>query len=60
NGTEVFDQMLLLFGKEAVAAFCRLNAYKYRMRAGKKPGNSIEQDVSKALWYEERLTALAA
>lgn len=59
NGTEVYDQMLCLFGKEAVANFCRLNAFKYRMRAGKKHGNSIEQDVSKAIWYEQRLSELA-
>lgn len=52
NGREVAEQMIRLFGKTAYINFCRINAYKYRARAGKKAGNPIEQDIAKALWYE--------
>jgi hypothetical protein len=54
--TEVFDQMVKLFGKDAVMNYCEINAFKYRMRAGYK-GN-IGEDVSKALWYENKLREL--
>lgn len=51
NGTEVIDQMVLEDGPVAVRHFCLLNAKKYRARAGKKPGNTAEQDLAKADWY---------
>ena len=51
QGKEVFNQMVTLFGVEEVKVFCRLNAYKYLSRAGKKEGNPIDQEVKKALWY---------
>lgn len=54
--TEVFEQMLKLFGKEAVMNYCEINAFKYRMRAGYK-GN-VQEDISKAKWYEEKLKEL--
>lgn len=57
NGTEVFDQMVLLYGVEAVKGFCICNAYKYRQRAGKK-SESIEEDIKKALWYENKYKEL--
>ena len=40
------------FGTLAVFWFCKLNAYKYRYRAGAKAGNTAEQDEAKALWYD--------
>lgn len=42
------------FGVLAVFWFCKLNAYKYRYRAGCKDGNSAEQDEAKALWYDAK------
>lgn len=33
--------------------FCLGNAIKYIVRAGKKDGNSAEQDISKAIQYLE-------
>lgn len=33
---ECIDEMIALFGVEAVKAFCRCNVYKYRYRADKK------------------------
>lgn len=52
---ECIDIMRVMFGDEAVKGFCKCNAFKYRFRAGKKEGNSAEQDISKAEWYEEYL-----
>lgn len=37
--------------------FCLGNAVKYLSRAGKKNGNSAEQDISKAVWYLTRKLA---
>jgi hypothetical protein len=48
---ETIDMMVRVFGKEKVADFCEINAFKYRMRMGTKPYNSIEQDLKKEQWY---------
>jgi len=34
--------------------FCLGNVVKYVMRAGKKSGNSKDQDLQKAVWYLQR------
>lgn len=52
GGKECIEVMIEEFGEDAVIAFCKLNAFKYRWRAGKKDGNSLEQDLAKAKWYE--------
>ncbi len=52
---ECIEIMRVLFGTEAVKGFCRCNAYKYRYRAGRKDGNTAEQDLAKAEWYENYL-----
>ena len=49
---ECIDEMVALFGKEAVKAFCKCNAYKYRFRAIRKNG---EEDIKKAEWYITKL-----
>ena len=51
GGIECIDAMLAAFGKEEVIAFCKLNAFKYVWRSGKKDGNSESQDLAKAAWY---------
>ena len=48
GGMECIDEMILVFGKEAVANFCICNAWKYRYRALSKNG---EEDVQKSHWY---------
>lgn len=48
NGMECIDEMQLLFPKEEVMAFCKLNAWKYRYRAADK--NGLE-DLKKSDWY---------
>lgn len=46
---ECIDEMELIFGKKETAIFCKLNAYKYRYRAGSK--GDAEEDLSKSDWY---------
>ena len=55
GGHECIDVMRKMFGDTAVRGFCKCNAYKYRFRAGRKKGNSTEQDIKKAEWYEDYL-----
>ena len=46
---ECIEEMILLYGTEETAIFCKLNAHKYRYRAGQKE-NGIE-DLQKSDWY---------
>lgn len=48
---EAIDMMARIWGPEATAQFCIMTAFKYRMRMGTKPNNSIEQDIKKEQWY---------
>lgn len=60
GGMETIDKMIKFYGVEKVKAFCELNAFKYRDRAGYK-GNSdsaIARDIHKAIWYENKLKEL--
>lgn len=52
---ECIDEMISLFGVEAVKSFCRCNVYKYRFRANQKNG---EEDIKKAEWYMSKLKEL--
>lgn len=54
---EVWEMMVTLFGKDEFKSFCRLNAFKYRMRAGEKTEDPTE-DIAKAKWYENKLKEL--
>lgn len=45
---ECIDEMVMVFGAEAAAKFCLLNAWKYRYRAGDKGG---DEDLRKSDWY---------
>lgn len=53
QGKEVWEMMIDLYGKDKFVAFCELNAFKYRMRAGYK-GDTLE-DIEKAKWYESKM-----
>ena len=48
NAMECIDEMVLVFGEEAVENFCICNAWKYRYRAADKNG---EEDLKKSDWY---------
>lgn len=49
HGMECIDEMILVFGKEAVMNFCLLNCWKYRYRAPYK--GDIEENMKKSRWY---------
>lgn len=57
SGREVWEQMIDVYGLSKFIAFCEVNAFKYRMRAGKK-SDDIETDIKKALWYENKIKEL--
>lgn len=46
---EVLEMMKRIWGEDAVKNFCKLNAFKYRMRAGHK--DDVEQDLAKEKFY---------
>ena len=48
DGMECIDEMILVFGIEAVMNFCLLNVWKYRKRALYK---GKEEDLKKSDWY---------
>ena len=52
---ECIDEMLLLFGKEEVMSFCKLNAWKYRYRAMDKNG---QEDINKSDYYIKKYKEL--
>ena len=55
---EVIEMMELIWGKESLGAYCEMNAFKYRMRLGLKPEQSVERDLEKANWYEQKAKEL--
>lgn len=55
DAMECIDEMILVFGKEKVKAFCLCNAWKYRYRAAEK--NGIE-DLKKSDWYMKKYKEL--
>jgi hypothetical protein len=54
---ECIDEMIALFGVEAVKGFCKCNVYKYRYRANRKNG---DEALAKADWYMDKLMELEA
>lgn len=52
---ECIDAMVAAFGKEAVATWCKLNAFKYIWREQHKGGI---QDINKAAWYIDKYKEL--
>lgn len=55
---EVIEMMRKIWGDEAVATWAKLTAFKYRMRMGTKPDNSIQQDLDKENWYLNEMKKL--
>ena len=52
---ESIDEMILIFGREAVMHFCLCNVFKYRYRAAAKNG---EEDLKKSDWYMRKYKEL--
>jgi hypothetical protein len=42
-----------IWGTEALMTHCEITAFKYRERIGKKPGQDIQLELTKAEWYEK-------
>lgn len=57
KGVECIDVMMQQFGSDAVADFCKLNAFKYLFRMDHK-SNALE-DVKKAQWYLDKYLDIA-
>ena len=38
---ETIEMMVAIYGAEKVATYCECNAFKYRMRMGKKQGDIV-------------------
>ena len=55
---EVVDMMEKIWGKYETAIWCKLTAFKYRMRLGEKPDNPIQQDLNKESWYLQKYNSL--
>ena len=55
---EVIEMMQDIWGKEKLIAYCEMNAFKYRMRAGLKPEQSVQRDLEKAKWYSDKANRL--
>lgn len=53
---ECIDEMILIFGVEAVKNFCLCNAWKYRYRAADKNG---AEDLAKSDWYIRKYKELS-
>ena len=58
HAMECFDEMVEVFGVEAVKAYCKCAAWKYRYRAPYK--GKFEDDNAKADWYLKKLSELNA
>ena len=56
---ETIDMMIKLWGIQNTITFCKMNAFKYRMRMGNKPDNSIKQDLQKEQWYLNKANELS-
>ena len=56
---EVIDMMIAIFGKEEVAKYCLINAYKYRMRLGLKNPDHFQEDFDKEQWYLNKYKELS-
>lgn len=49
GGIECIDAMISAYGKESVAHFCLISAFKYIWRCQHK--NALVEDIDKAIWY---------
>ena len=55
DGMECIDEMVLVFGIEAVKQFCLCNVWKYRYRASDKNG---QEDLAKSDFYMNKYAEL--
>lgn len=48
---EIVEMARRIWGNEAMKNAAEITAFIYRMRAGEKPGNSVEKDLKKEHWW---------
>jgi len=53
---EVIDMMVRIWGKDNVANYCEINAFKYQLRLTYK--NNTEEDAAKRDWYLKKAAEL--
>ena len=58
DGRQTWEHMVDDFGAYETAVFCKLNAYKYQDRIGKKPNEDVEREQKKIDWYEAKAAEL--
>lgn len=49
---ECIDAMVAAYGEDEVRIYCKITAFKYGWRRGKKGPEEI--DVRKQIWYQKR------
>lgn len=66
---EVVDMMEKIWGTKATMEWCKMTAYKYRMRMGTKPAdedtkeamkNKLMEDFEKEQWYLDKAKELSS
>jgi hypothetical protein len=55
---ETWEMMIDVWGLDNFLIFCEMNAFKYKMRAGSKLGETADKDVMKANWYLNKAAEL--
>ena len=60
DGRQTWEHMVEDFGLYETAVFCKLNAYKYADRIGKKPNEDVEREQKKIDWYNAKAAELFA
>ena len=52
---ESWEIKLFIWGKEKFIAHCEMSAFDYKLRLGRKPGQSTERDLQKIKWYDDKV-----
>jgi hypothetical protein len=55
---EVIVMMERIWGTQKTIDYCEMTAFKYKMRVGEKPGQSVQQELDKAQWYLSKAAEL--
>lgn len=55
---ETIDMMIKVYGLQNTITWCEMTAFKYAMRMGFKPNESVYQDLDKRNWYLNKANEL--
>ena len=59
DGRQTWERMVDRWGKEDVALWCKITAFKYQERLGKKPNEDVEREKKKIDWYLNKAKELS-